>query len=51
MYNHQDPAPQALADEVLRKVGRNWLSNQQVEQLLKAILGMASEENLTQSVV
>jgi hypothetical protein len=37
-------APQDLRDEVLRKVGRNLLSNQQAEQLLKAILGMSKIE-------
>lgn len=45
---HMDDKPAAasqdLRDEVLRKVGRNLLSNQQVEQLLKAILGMSKIE-------
>ncbi|MFC4519074.1 hypothetical protein [Cupriavidus pinatubonensis] len=37
-------APQALKDEVLRKVGRNLLLNQQIEHLLKSILGIAKIE-------
>ncbi|MFJ4288742.1 hypothetical protein ACIP1U_02975 [Cupriavidus sp. NPDC089707] len=37
-------APQALKDEVLRKVGRNLLLNQQIEHLLKSILGIARIE-------
>ncbi|MBP0639117.1 hypothetical protein [Cupriavidus sp. AcVe19-6a] len=35
---------QALKDEVLLKMGRNLLLNQQVEHLLKAILGLARIE-------
>ncbi|MHA7685089.1 hypothetical protein [Cupriavidus sp. PET2-C1] len=40
----QQPPPQSLKDEVLLKMGRNLLLNQQVEQLLKAILGLARIE-------
>lgn len=39
-----DDALQPLKDEVLLKLGRNLLLNQQVEHLLKAILGLARIE-------
>ncbi|MBP0639104.1 hypothetical protein [Cupriavidus sp. AcVe19-6a] len=38
------PALQALKDEVLLKVGRNLLHNQEIEHLLKSILGIARIE-------
>lgn len=44
MDDPQHPAPQSLKDEVLLKMGRNLLLNQQVEHLLKAILGLARIE-------
>ena len=44
MGDAQQPAPQSLKDEVLLKMGRNLLLNQQVEHLLKAILGLARIE-------
>ncbi|MCO4887915.1 hypothetical protein MKD50_00895 [Cupriavidus sp. WGtm5] len=39
-----DDALKSLTDEVLLKMGRNLLLNQQVEHLIKAILGLAKVE-------
>lgn len=39
MNQEEDLPPQKLQDEVLRKVGRNLLIFQQIEGLLKMILG------------
>lgn len=44
MADARQPAPQALLDEVLRKIGRNLLLNQELEHLLKAILSCARIE-------
>lgn len=44
MEDATQPAPQPLLDEVLRKVGRNLLLNQELEHILKAILGCARIE-------
>jgi len=44
MDETQGPVPQSIKDEVLRKVGRNLLLNQELEQLLKFILGLARIE-------
>lgn len=44
MDEAQQTALRALKDEVLRKVGRNLLLNQEIEHLLKSILGIARIE-------
>ncbi|WP_029047021.1 hypothetical protein [Cupriavidus sp. amp6] len=44
MDKAQQTALRALKDEVLRKVGRNLLLNQEIEYLLKSILGIARIE-------
>ncbi len=44
MDEREQPAPPVLKDEVLRKVGRNLLLNQEIEHFLKFILGITRIE-------